>query len=370
MKKRTVIPVAIMFLCTIVLPQTGPTGDQQTVDDGDKTSSKVSDMITSVEQAEKALDAFNKAQAIASGAKQTVDAAKNLKNVNLKEKALNSVTSTVVVYKNSKQSFMKIMDSVTAKVSNILDKASDRINMWRTTEPTLIAFGKGLKKMANNTVQVFKEFKPEDLIDIDRKWERKLEQQLSDSRDYVVGMVYYMTRDLSQDNRKTFISLFLDDGMRQEMTKTDLGIKATAAQLTVPIHRYRQIPSAAMQRAGEAIEACGTIVGQSHGNSSIDPSMSNEQADFKKIEETLSDGKQTYEDARELASLIAQKRQAIATQTTQLQQLMATMQADLARMYLNDVEVVAMQSESMGNTLKAISNGQQLETLDEQMKRQ
>jgi hypothetical protein len=39
-------------------------------------------------------------------------------------------------------------------------------------------------------------------------------------------------------------------------------------------------------------------------------------------------------------------------------------------MYLNDVEVVAMQSESMGNTLKAISNGQQLETLDEQMKRQ
>jgi hypothetical protein len=98
--------------------------------------------------------------------------------------------------------------------------------------------------------------------------------------------------------------------------------------------------------------------------------MSNEQADFKKIEETLSDGKQTYEDARELASLIAQKRQATATQTTQLQQLMATMQADLARMYLNDVEVVAMQSESMGNTLKAISNGQQLETLDEQMKRQ
>jgi hypothetical protein len=90
---------------------------------------------------------------------------------------------------------------------------------------------------------------------------------------------------------------------------------------------------------------------------------------MNKIYETLSDPEQTYEDARELASFISLKRQTIATQTTQLQQIYAMLQADLARMYLNDQETLAMQAEQINKSLKMISGGVPLRSIDDDLQR-
>ena len=348
----------------VVSQETPPSSNDQTIDDDDKVSSRINDMITGVDDAQKGMSAV-------STGKQAVDLAKNLKNLNLKQikdDAANALKNTVVQYKNSKQSFIQLMDSVTSKITRVLDQASQRVNMWRTTEPTLIAFGDGMKQMADNTVKVFSEFEPKDLLDIDRKWDRKMEGQLANDQKFVVGMIYFLNTTAALKSRDAFNSIFLDDGLQNQMTSTTLGVQASVIQMTVPIHTYRQIPSAAMHRASEAIEVCGTICAQSHDVSGSDPSMSNEQADFNKIQQTLVDPKQTYEDAQELSAMIALKRQTVSTQTTQLQQTLSMLQADIARMYLNDQEKISMQTEQVTNSLKVLSGGAPFPSIDDALK--
>jgi hypothetical protein len=357
--------IALIYLLCIASIGVGQTAmqDQQTIDDGDKTSSKINDLITDVETAQKAIDA-------ASTAKEAVDMAKNLKKLNLKEKAKDAIVNKLIVYKYSKQSFIKFVSDITGKVSDVLDRASGRINMWRTTEPTLLAFGDGLKNMADNTVKVFQEFEAKDLIDIDRKWDRKMEDQLSANKRYVMGTIAFLSYEMSKKSREAFVNMFLEDGMRQELTKTPLAIRATAVQLQKPVHAYRQIPTAVLQRASESIAACGEINAQAHSPSSIDPTMSQEQQDFVKIQTALQDRSQTYEDAREMFAFIALKRQTITTQTAQLEQMYSFLQADLARMVLHDQETVALQSEQVSNSLKTISKGAPMTTIEQEAGRE
>jgi len=355
------------MLLVALLPLTGvnaqedPIGSQETITDDDKTSSRVSDMITTVEQAKKAVT-------IVQGGKEAVDLMKNLKSINIKEKLLQEAKAKLIQYKNTKQSFLQFVSGITEKTTEVLDKAASRVNMWRTTEPTLQAFGEGLKQMADNTVKVFQEFEPKDLIDIDRKWDRTLEEQLKADKRFVLGCIYFLDYTSSINARKSFNALFLDDGLKDHMMRSPLGIRAAVQQMTIPVHTYRKIPSIALNHSSESLEAVGRITGQSHEESPLDPSASSEQQDFKKIQETLQDTNQTYEDARELAAYIALKRQSVTTQTTQLQQIMSLLQADLARMYLNDQETVAMQSEQVSNSLKMISGGTPLPTIDQALK--
>ncbi|MBN1292371.1 MAG: hypothetical protein JXB48_11075 [Candidatus Latescibacteria bacterium] len=357
--------ITVVFLMSFfvsVYSDNPDNGQQETINDGDKTSSRISDMITTVEQAKKAMD-------VAQGAKEAVDLIKNLKNINLKEMALQKLKETVVQYKNTKQSFIQFVSGITDKTTEVLDKASNRVNMWRTTQPTLMAFGDGLKLMADNTVKVFQEFEPKDLIDIDRKWERSVEDQLMADKRFVLGCIYFLDYSSSVKARQSFNSLFLDDGLKEHMTRTPLGIRATVSQMTRPVHTYRKIPSVALNHASEAIEATGKITSSSHDKSPLNPSISIEQQDFGKIQQTLVDEDQTYEDARELSAFISLKRQTISTQTTQLQQVYAMLQADLARLYLNDREIVALQSEQVSNSLKIISHGKPLPAIADQIQR-
>jgi hypothetical protein len=362
-----VYQVLAMLLFTVAIgfsQETPPSSNDQTIDDDDKVSSRINDMIVGVDDAQKGMDAV-------STGKQGVDLAKNLKNLNLqqiKDDAVNALKNTVVQYKNSKQSFIQLMDSVTTKITRVLDQASQRVNMWRTTEPSLIAFGQGMKQMADNTIKVFSEFEPKDLLDIDRKWDRQMEGQLANDQKFVVGMIYFLSTTAALKSRDAFNSIFLDDGLQDQMTSTTLGVQASVIQMTVPVHTYRQIPSAAMHRASEAIEVCGTISAQSHDVSGLDPSMSNEQADFNKIQQTLTDPKQTYEDAQEMSAMIALRRQTVSTQTTQLQQTLSMLQADIARMYLNDQEKISMQTEQVTNSLKILSGGAPFPTIDDALK--
>jgi hypothetical protein len=230
-------------------------------------------------------------------------------------------------------------------------------------------FGETIHNLADNSVKVFQEFEPKDLLDIDRKWDRKMEGQMKANKQFIVGTIAFLNYEMALRSGNSFASLFLGDGMKEAMTKTPLGTRAFIAQMAVPVHSYRTIPAAALQRASEAIATCGLVCAQAHSTSKQDPSMSQEQADFQKIENSLTNPAQTYEDAREMGAMIDMKRQEIATQTTQLQQTYALLQADIARMILNEQENYAKQSEDMSLSLKAISKGETLGTLEEQMKK-
>ena len=131
----------------------------------------------------------------------------------------------------------------------------------------------------------------------------------------------------------------------------------------------RKIPSVTLNHASEAIEATGKITASSHDKSRLNPSISTEQQDFIKIQQTLEDENQTCEDARELSAFIALKRQTTSTQTTQLQQVYSMLQADLARLYLGDREIIALQSEQVTNSLKVISRGKPLPVIADQIQR-
>jgi hypothetical protein len=45
------------------------------------------------------------------------------------------------------------------------------------------------------------------------------------------------------------------------------------------------------------------------------------------------------------------------------------LQADLARMVLNDLEMVALQAEDVSNSLKMLSKGAPMKTIDEEAQR-
>lgn len=334
--------------------------DPTKVDDGDKGSSRISDMITGVDQARKAWDAYN------AGA-GTVDAVRNpekFKDALSFESMRGALRNQVVQYKSTKMGFNKFLNDILQKTSNILVAANRRVNMWRTTEPMLHYYGKRMHKVADNTVQVFGDFRPADVIDIDRKWSRRMENALLQDRATLLSFNAFLNSRQGnlEENERFFANLFFSNDLARLLSRDEASLQALLEMPEPSAHQ--KIPFQTLGFTTEAIHGARRIAAMAHGPAVQDNTMTQEAHNFAEIRRVLDDGDQTAEDTKQLAALISRRRAEIAVQTDQAEQILSALQTKYARLLLRSLESSGAAYQDYQATLNRIVNGGAFQDID------
>jgi len=334
------------------------------VDDGDKGSSRISDMVTTAETAKKALDAYNVAATGANAIKNPEKFKEKFTGVLSTDKLKSVLKKNLVEYKSTKAGFVKLTNDVLTKTSDILMAANKRVNMWRTTEPMLKYYGKRMLRVSDNTVEVAMDFKPKDVVDIDRKWSRGVENALLQDKATLLSFNSFLNtrfRD-TRNNEMFFAGLFFSNDVVERLTRNEASLKAL---LEMPIsNEFHAIPFKTLGFTTEAINGVRTISSQAHGPAQEDGSVSQETYNFDQIRNALEDGNQTYEDTKQLAVLIARRRSEVAVQTAQTEQILSLLQTKYSRLLLRKVESNGADFEDYNTTLNKILNGGSFQDID------
>jgi hypothetical protein len=332
------------------------------VDDNDKTSGRMNDIVNSVDMAFKALDLYNAGNT----AVKTYNEMSKFKNLgDVTKFAEQQVKGLVTQYKSCKWSFFNWVSNISNKMSDVMAKCNDRVNMWRTTEPTLISYYQAMGKLSNNTLQVFRDFEISDLVDIDRKWSRNMEAQLTKDQRFAYSFFAFATSHLPTDYyQKKYSQLFMPCGVEKELTATSEGLQAYLA-IKDNVHVFNQIPYVTLGFASDALLQLKEIADKSHGPSKADPSVSEEEHYMEIIQNAMTDQNATYNDIMDNAVLIETRRAQVATQRIQIQQIYSELQTRYSRLLLRNQEKMAMQYEDVDNTLNKIVNGGTFENIDE-----
>lgn len=363
---KKIVLILLLIFSTVVV---GQEEDKKTsldeptvVDDGDKTSGRINDIINSVETALKIKDLVNSVKE----GKKVVDELKKFKNLkNVKGTISKKLKEAVTQYKSCKWSLFTWVSHVSTKMADVMAKCNDRVNMWRTTEPMLINYYKSMGKLSNNTLEVFKDFEISDAIDIDRKWSRKMDAQLLQDKRFAYSFFAFAAQHFPDGYyEKKYSSLFINYGLEKELTKTTENLEAYL-EIKDNVCDFNQIPFQTLLFASGAILDIREVANKSHGASVEDPSVSEEQHSMEIIENSLNAGNGTYNDIMDNGEMIQAKRAEVSIQRTQLQQMYSELQTRYTRLLLRKQERFGIQYEAVDSTLNRLVNGGNFETIDQ-----
>jgi hypothetical protein len=182
------------------------------IDDNDKSSSKFGNVVDNLETLEKANTVLEYGNAAISTGKQFKNNKKtkeittkdNIKKVGV-ESGIGMAQGALI--KNKKGALLAHINKIRGVINDVIEKADDRINMWRTTLPTLQAYQQNARSIFDNTVKHISTFKWSDMIDYTREWDKQNEINV---RNLIsVGISFYNYWDNPSDSKRTLIgSLF------------------------------------------------------------------------------------------------------------------------------------------------------------------
>jgi hypothetical protein len=343
----------IAFLITLLLivqvPLFADVSEEQTINDEDKTSSRINNMFEDIETIEKAANAAKTGTKVYKEAKKV----KNLKDVkdvsvsSLKDKA----KGLVFKYKNAKAGFLYQLYNFANKTSQTLDGMNKKLNQWNTTLPTIKAYGKAMRNMLDNTVEVFHEFEWDAFYDIDRKWDKKLEGQLTaDYRTFQRFSRYLENRYYSANKEKSSLIAAYFGGLFDFDNEIALDTDAYMITALSSANEHRMVPYYTLYNCSEALSLTSQMIEDIHGlNDNGVPKEQQKSADMVRV---LQNGKRTMEDERQLQAMIERARHEANVQSAQLEQLLASLQEKYARLYLLKTETKALESESYYSSLE------------------
>lgn len=346
----------------------------EVVNDNDKGSGRTAEIISTVEDVERAKAAYSVGKGGYKGAKNAGKYKDKYDNWDggspeIEVDIWDQAQKTYYQYKSSKDSFLKILAMISKKIAKGLAIAHKRVNMWRTTEGTLINYGKAMSRYANNTVEVFADFRPNDLWDIDRKWSRKMENQLKSDRRLIFSLQSFLDgrfKDLKKQD-EILNKLIYDDHYDRSVVE-DESAHLQHLMLAPQIHEYRLVPKVTAAYVNTSFLTIREIAGQAHGPSDEDPTMTKEQYKFDQIHDALIDKNVTYKDSKELSAQIASLRTSNQVQANELKQVQTQLNIRYNRLLIMKLERRQTTFKKVNSTLKAFAGGGPLPTAEEHRK--
>lgn len=354
MKKRSAIPYVVIVLTACY--SFAQESESQVIDDGDKGSAKYGNLIDKLETAEKAYDAVN---SVAAGA----EAAEKLKSFDPKKVDIGKLTvkgkeealAWANKYTNAKGGFNTFARNILQKVDKVVSKVSERVDLWRTTWPTIQRYGKSVTYLADNSKQLFSDFEISDLWDIDRKWDRRLEANVN-----AYGNTYH--------HFKMFMNSFTTDDRKRfyhtSIVPTDNTNRFTQDPLCVMVnkrieerHPYRMVPFNTLEFCSSTMYSLSEI-NAIHSSPNVTTSdVSEEDAVFTQIEKELSNTEQTYADSRELSAFIQEERAKIRLEIAQITQMQSAVELRYANLIKRDKDALDQQADFYNRSMKILCAG-------------
>jgi hypothetical protein len=264
-----------------------------------------------------------------------------------------------VPYKNSKGSFFVFMRTTQKVLLDILNTASDRIDMWRTTLPTLQAWGKSTRRLIDNTKEVYTSFKWKDLWDIDRKWSRKMEnvnmKWINDSyrfMDYLWGLGDVSVGNRFKDRYEKYIDIYELDSTIEE--NSDLKVlkdvidweeKISMEDTTKQEGRAYLFHFLPITQQETALSALMGVMDVMEG------SVVGKDDMFEVLQNELVNPQITYLGSMALLANIKQHRTDVEAQRTILRQIQSNMATMYARVQMMEMEEEAV---SLGKSVEEL----------------
>jgi hypothetical protein len=273
-----------------------------------------------------------------------------------------------VRYKNSKggMGFFNFIRTTQGFLLDILNTASDRIDMWRTTLPTLRAWGDSMARLVDNTRQVYTSFRWSDLWDIDREWSRQMERVnmrwISQYHGFLNFLRGFETKDLADRFSGNYIQIWRADSIRAT-TRLDVAEHARLVRIQSTINSEELAAMDALTEDGRAllfrrlpIEMQETaIIGLVHTRD-IMQSAENRSGSLETMQRQVSNPNTTYLESKALLAHIKQQRADIETQRVTLQQIQSNMATIYARVQMMGMEEQAAAQDLNTRELARIVN--------------
>jgi hypothetical protein len=345
--------------------------DIKTIDDEDHTSSKYSDMFQDFETVTNAVE---NAQKGVTTTKTTVKFIKTKKAGNLKKLIKGSLKGLVFKYKSAKMGPLSILKQIQEKVSEVLHKVDDRINMWRNTLPTLKAYAKTSKRLADNTVQVFKEFEIQDLVDIDREWNRKMESSvLANYRCFYsfgrwMSAKYYRAnaKDIEESNQKKYDMVMYTPEELQNGICYNETVLASNLHVLNTMHIFNNLPKTTLMNGAEALHYTERILSRSYDYN--DEGNTHQQAVFDSIAVFLNEERKTLVDDQNISAYINQKRAEVEIQNTELEQILTNITVQYSRLLMRNKERQALSQDKFNADIKKLVGDNKLKSYEKHRK--
>ncbi len=350
--RQTVILI-VLALSFCVFSQNTVSTDGEKVDDKEQGSGQIGNLADGIETIDKGVNIVNGATGAASTYKWLKTTPKNKRMADAK----NALIGGINAYQNTKAGLLPWIKNTTKRISEIATKANDRIKLWNTALPTMQRYWDNTKRLANQTVDVFRSFNPSDLLDIDRKWDRKMQATMDQWPIAIRAWYHYIDKFdrpyWSEFYRTVFIPNHPADCMRstEEMSKISDDILYEGVDPVVAI------PRTVLENVAGNMLDLRELDSLWNSPSKEDASKSIEDQNFELISKNLADKNQTYEDERELSSLIESERSKVSNQNTQIMQRITFMSVDLARMHMLDKEKAVAERGSFQKELALVVSG-------------
>jgi hypothetical protein len=278
-----------------------------------------------------------------------------------------------VKYKNSKggMGFFNFVKATQGFLDDILKTAADRIDMWRTTLPTLQAWGQSMKLFAQQTATVYKSFKWKDLIDIDRRWSRQFEKiNMGWIYTYGYGFLNYLWGlgnvegiQSLYTRYQSYIYEWQIDSTRMEREKFNklqaLKKKIESEEFTAMealsdsgrMYLFHRLPVEEIETAIIGLSNVIDIIG-----SDIDTAGRKKSKNdwVFELEDLANDENNTYLTTQRVLATIKMERTNIEGQRTTLQQIQSNLAHFYARVQMMEMEEKAMLQGASTETLKNI----------------
>lgn len=353
MSTRQTVILIVLVLSFCVFSQNTVNTDGEKVDDKEQGSGKVGNLADGIETIDKGVNIVNGATGAASTYKWLKTTPKNKRMADAKNALINGINA----YQNTKAGLLPWIKNTTKRISEIATKANDRIKLWNTALPTMQRYWDNTKRLANQTVDVFRSFNPSDLLDIDRKWDRKMQATMDQWPIAIRAWYHYIDKFDRPYWSEFYRTVFIPDHPADCMRSTEEMSKISDDILYEGVDPVVAIPRTVLENVAGNMLDLRELDSLWNSPSKEDASKSIEDQNFELISKNLADKNQTYEDERELSSLIESERSKVSNQNTQIMQRITFMSVDLARMHMLDKEKAVAERGSFQKELALVVSG-------------
>jgi hypothetical protein len=345
--------LALLFLTYTTFSE--PVSSEQ-IDDGDKGSAPHGNLINNVKTASKVYDAVN-------ATANTVDAAKKVKSFDpskfdakgMSKDTFKKAKDWASAYTHAKGSLNQITRGILDKISKIINQASKRVELWRTTYPSIKRYANNVKLLADDTKNLAQSFRMSDLIDIDRKWSRHLEYNLAEFRSEYYYINNYLKKFRPKEESEFYHNSIVPIVNSSEF-EYDETAKAAYALMPKP-NAYRSVPRTTLEYCASSMFTLSALENQCKKPDTRDQTITAEMATFNNIDLELSNSSQSYADTRQLATYIEQERAKVRMQSLQATQIQSGAELRYANLLKRDEESRTESKDVYTSSLRVLCAG-------------
>jgi len=316
-----------MLFCFVFLYAGGP------VPDTTKSSGKISNILTNPDNLKK-LEAIGMTVTyVAEGTKYINEIKKN--GGDKKPDIKGKLKGMAITKKHSKAGFFIFMKNVQEDILDILNKATDKIDVWRTTEPTIQGWSDASRKIADDTKTAFKDFRLDSLWDREGEWSRKMGKVFSANIRNFNG---YIKGETAETNPASYLDRYVPQFSHYDTNIIKIEKKEIDSNyVNAKAYLFYGLPKNEIMTGISGLITSDEIMREARSNE-------NGEID-QNIKDILRDNEATYLDEVSLLAYIKQLRTEVEYQRATLQQQQSHMAQIYARNQLTKQEKQsAMQS--------------------------